>query len=86
MPYSTSDHRFCRWMPVGSVLGLCLALTGCYRGGAEEQEEPQRVDGDDDEDRTYDDPLATCVDTSKFFQERVWTPILKQKCFACHNE
>jgi hypothetical protein len=89
MPYRTPISRFRRAVPFLGVLGLSAALAGCYRGGAQtDDDEPQRGDGgeEDDDRSSNDDPLATCVDTSKFFQERVWTPILKQKCFACHNE
>jgi hypothetical protein len=75
------------------VLGVfALALTGCYRGGgtyADDADETDGADdagGDDGDGPRNSDPLGTCVDTSKYFQEQIWTPILKAKCYACHNE
>lgn len=32
-----------------------------------------------------DDSVGTCVSTEQYFAERVWAPILSQKCIACHN-
>lgn len=94
MPYRTPTDRICHWLPLLSLLALPVAMTGCYRGGpgmADDDVDDGGADGgsddgDDPRDGPSGDPLTTCVDTSKFFQERVWTPILKTKCFACHNE
>lgn len=52
---------------------------------------------DDDESDEYGDEAADddgepelegpeeCVDIDDYFREQVWTPLLKEKCFACHN-
>lgn len=68
------------------ALAVSLALGGCYVGG------PQIADDEDDggvDDGAMDDAELvgpeTCVDTTKFFKEQVWAPILVENCIACHN-
>lgn len=75
-----------RWV-VGALAGSLL-LVGCYTGGA------QLADDDDDEEEGDDDGErdgaslvgpGTCVDTTEFFKEKIWTPVLSKKCIGCHN-
>ena len=65
------------WWRAPLVL-LCAALltsTAC-RGGS--------LDSDGDETVTeISDP--DCVTNKEFFSQKVWKPVLEQRCFSCHN-
>ena len=34
---------------------------------------------------TSDDAGGACVSDEQFFAERIWAPVLSQKCIGCHN-
>ncbi|MCH9688618.1 MAG: DUF1588 domain-containing protein [Deltaproteobacteria bacterium] len=79
--------RASRWWALGLLTGS-LVLGGCYRGGAQ-----QRDDDEDEDDAGQDDGAdganlvgpEACVDTDRFFKEKIWAPLLSQKCIGCHN-
>jgi len=66
-----------------------LALTsGCYVGVSPLIGEEEEEDGDDGVVEENDAELigpGTCVDTDKFFKEKVWAPVLSKTCIGCHN-
>lgn len=78
----------------GLLLPLLLTV-GCYSGGPQQlpdaEDEPGAAeDGDDGGDDGFDPPSqlddnGVCVDTSRYFKEEVWTPLMSQKCIGCHN-
>ncbi|MCX4245123.1 DUF1588 domain-containing protein [Paraliomyxa miuraensis] len=76
-----SEARRGRWAL--GALAVSLMMAGCYQGG------PQIADEDDPEEE--EDGQAnlvgpgTCVDTDEFFKEKIWAPVLSQRCIACHN-
>ncbi len=86
MGYGTRNGgRWSRAWGLGLLAGS-LALAGCYRGGAQLR--------DDDEDDGGDDAAmdgadlvgpGVCVDTDRFFKEKIWAPVLSVKCIGCHN-
>ena len=72
----------------------CLALgallgTGCY-DGASAHASPDD-DGVGDSGGSDDEPPpelgggGSCVDIDHYFRDEVWSPVLKEKCYACHN-
>lgn len=72
-----------------SLLGLLLLTAPACRDDA------AGID-DDDDDGEGDDAAADegdpelegpedCVDVDDYFRDQVWAPLLKEKCFACHN-
>lgn len=79
-----SDARR-RWAM--GALTASLMLAGCYRGGAQVEDEDEEDDGADDGERDGASLVGpgTCVDTDKFFKESIWTPVLSKKCIGCHN-
>ncbi|MCA9652333.1 MAG: hypothetical protein H6712_14730 [Myxococcales bacterium] len=75
-----------RWWALGA-LAVSLALAGCYRGGpqlAEDEDEDDGV-GDGGDDGAQLVGPESCVDTTKFFKEQIWAPVLSKKCIGCHN-
>ncbi|MEX1363508.1 MAG: hypothetical protein AB1Z98_10300 [Nannocystaceae bacterium] len=67
------------------ALALSLVLAGCYRGGpqlAEDEDESGEDGGDDGASLVGPE---TCVDTTNFFKEKIWAPVLSSKCIGCHN-
>ncbi len=68
-----------------ALLGVLAA--GCYDGG------PAHADpaGDDDGGGAGEGGPPelgggeVCVDVDDFFRDEVWSPLLKEKCYACHN-
>jgi hypothetical protein len=71
------------------ALSLVLPAAACYDGnahspGEDDDEVDSAGEGEDDEVPELDGP-EPCVDIDDFFREQVWAPILKQKCYACHN-
>lgn len=78
-----------------AIIPLLLTV-GCYSGGPKDSigddEDPGAAEdgGDDsgssvpDSPRQFDDN-GVCVDTSRYFKEEVWTPLMSQKCIGCHN-
>ncbi len=85
------DHDALMRRRVRATLALTLLglqATACYGGTAHDSDadEPEADDGSssDGEDPEFDGP-ATCVDIDDYFREKVWAPLLKQKCYACHN-
>lgn len=78
----TSETRRGRWAL--GALAVSLMVAGCYHGG------PQIADEDDPDEDVEEDQAnlvgaGTCVDTDEFFKEKIWAPVLSQKCIACHN-
>lgn len=70
------------------ALATSLMLAGCYRGGAQLDDDDAEDDGGEDDGTPDDASLVgpgTCVDTDKFFKENIWTPVLSKKCIGCHN-
>lgn len=66
-----------------------LPLGACYGGTAhdsvgDETDAEGSDSGSEGDEPELDGPEA-CVDIDDFFRERVWAPVLKQKCYACHN-
>lgn len=72
------------------ALGLvALPASACYGGTAHSpDEDDDDVDsaGESDDDGAPElDGPEPCVDIDDYFREQVWAPILKEKCYACHN-
>lgn len=67
------------------ALLITAALVGCYAGGsARDPDDDHEDDGGSSDDGSFDGP-PVCVDTKNFFREKLWGPLLKAKCLACHN-
>ena len=66
---------------------LTLPASACQDDSA--RDDAAEADDDDDESEGTGAPElgapVACVDIDDYFLEQVWTPLLKQKCFACHN-
>ncbi|MBC8071078.1 MAG: hypothetical protein IAG13_22325 [Deltaproteobacteria bacterium] len=63
---------------------------GCYSGASDRAaaEDPQEDDGGSSSSSSDGAGLAgngECTDVENYFREQVWAPLLKEKCFACHN-
>jgi len=73
------------------ALGLvALPASACYDGTAhspsEDDDDVDPAGSSDDEGGAPElDGPEPCVDIDDFFREQVWAPILKEKCYACHN-
>lgn len=62
-------------------------IAGCYSGT---NRHGDHDDGADDGASSSDDGAGLagsgeCTDVENYFREQVWAPLLKEKCFACHN-
>lgn len=79
-------HARVRALLALSLLGLPTAA--CYGGTAHspgDDDDPEGGDGGDTGDAPELDAPDACVDIDDYFREQVWAPVLKQKCYACHN-
>ena len=80
-----------------AVLCPLLLTVGCYTGGPQESLGDGAEDGADDDEVSGEDggggpgtpanleDTGICVDTSRFFQEQVWSAVMSQQCVGCHN-
>ncbi len=72
------------------VLALAGSLSAaCYSGASDHAHGDDA--GDDGASGSSSDEGAglagsgECTDVENYFREQVWAPLLKEKCFACHN-
>lgn len=68
------------------MLATSLMVAGCYHGVGPFEDEDDGVGEEGGEDGAANllGPDA-CVDTDQFFKEKIWAPVLSQKCIGCHN-
>ncbi|HWB78904.1 MAG TPA: hypothetical protein VG755_28275, partial [Nannocystaceae bacterium] len=62
-------------------------IAGCYSGTNRHGDQD---DGADEGGSSSDEGAGLagsgeCTDVENYFREQVWAPLLKEKCFACHN-
>lgn len=72
----------------GGALTVSMVLGGCYVGAGEQGDGVDDDGGADDDGTRASGELVgpgSCVDTDKFFKEKIWAPVLSKKCIGCHN-
>jgi hypothetical protein len=85
MPHHARSWRARRRVALAFAGSLSSA---CYSGSSDHANAGDA--GEDGSGSSSDDGVGLvgngeCTDVDNFFREQVWAPLLKEKCYACHN-